>query len=78
MSGERDERYVACPYYLVVKQEQIKSRCVRCEGVNKKTTISLVFSDDKARSEYKRRYCYSIEDCKKCRIHQMLDKKYEV
>ena len=78
MGGERDERYVVCPYYLVIKEEHRRNRLLRCEGVSKGNTISLVFCDEKKRSEYKRRYCYSLEGCRRCLIHQTLDRKYGV
>ena len=76
--GERDERYIACPYYLVIKEEHRKNRLIRCEGVSKCNTISLVFGSEKDRIEYKRSFCYSIHECRKCLIHQMLNRKYGV
>ena len=76
---ERDERYVACPYYLGINNEEQRKKCqIRCEGVSKGNAISLVFGDDRVRREYKREYCYSIKSCRKCLIHQMLNRKYGV
>ena len=76
--GERDERYIACPYYLVVKEEHRKNRAIRCEGVSDHSTISLVFDTEHARIEHKHTYCYSVQKCRECLIHQMLDSKYGV
>lgn len=76
--GERDERYVSCPYYLVIKEEHRKHRLIRCEGVSKGNSISLVFGTEKDRQEYKRDFCYSVHDCRNCLIHQMLNRKYGV
>ena len=76
--GERDERYVSCPYYLVIKEEHRKQRIIRCEGVCKGNTISLVFADENVRRKYKQTFCYSIHGCKKCLIHKMLNGKYGV
>lgn len=76
--GERDERYVACPYYLVIKEEHRKNRQLRCEGVSKGNTISLVFQTEIDRQNYKRAYCYSIHKCRKCLIHQTLNRKYGI
>lgn len=78
MGGERDERYVSCPYYLVIKEEHRKRMLIRCEGVSKGNTINLVFADEQKRGDYKRTFCYSIKGCRKCLIHQMLNGKYGV
>lgn len=79
MGCERDERYVSCPYYLGLKnEEQRKKGQIRCEGVSKGNTISLVFGSETVRKEYKRTFCYSIQNCRKCLIHQMLNRKYGV
>ena len=77
--GERDERYVSCPYYLGLNnEEQRKKGQIRCEGVSKGNSISLVFGSEKERRNYKRAFCYSIHQCRKCLIHQMLNRKYGV
>ena len=76
---ERDERYVACPYYLGINNEtQRKKQQIRCEGVSKGNAISLVFGSENERKAYKRDFCYSIKKCRKCLIHQMLNRKYGV
>ena len=76
---ERDDRYVACPYYLGIHSEaQRKKQQIRCEGVSKGNTINLVFGSETARRVYKRSYCYDVHACTKCLIHQILDRKYGV
>lgn len=78
MSGERDDRYVSCPYFLSNNNEiQRKKGQIRCEGISKGNTISLTFGSESERMRYKRTFCYSIEKCHSCLIHQMLDRKYE-
>lgn len=76
---ERDERFVACPYYLGINSEaQRKKGQIRCEGVSKGNTISLLFGSESDRKAYKRAYCYSIQRCHNCLIHKMLNIKYGV
>lgn len=76
--GERDERYVSCPYYLVIKEDHRKRMIIRCEGVSKGNTINLVFADEQKRARHKQAFCYSIKGCRECPIHQMLNRKYGV
>ncbi len=79
MSGELDQKYVACPYYLGLNSEnQRKKGQIRCEGVSKGNSISLVFGSENDRKNYKRTYCYSIQNCRKCLVHQTLNRKYGV
>lgn len=76
---ERDDRYVACPYYLgIYSEEQRKKGQIRCEGVSKGNSISLVFGSETERKAYKRNYCYSITGCRTCLIHKTLNRKYGV
>ena len=79
MAGERDDRYVACPYYIGVYSEaQRLKQQIRCEGISTGNTISLTFGAEKDRKNYKKKYCYSVYECRKCLIHQMLNRKYGV
>lgn len=76
---ERDERYVSCPYYLGLNNEAQRSKQqIRCEGVSKGNSISLVFGSETERKAYKKAYCYNVHHCRKCLIHQMLNRKYGV
>lgn len=78
--AERDERYVACPYSLGVNTEpqRKKGAIIRCEGVCKGNVVTLTFDSENERKAYKRAFCYSIHNCRKCLIHQMLNRKYGV
>jgi hypothetical protein len=78
--GERDERYVACPYFLGVNTEPQRKQgaIIRCEGVSKGNVITLTFDSENERKGYKRAFCYSIKLCRTCLIHQMLNRKYGV
>jgi hypothetical protein len=79
VSGERDDRYVSCPYYLGNNNEiQRKKGQIRCEGVSKGNSISLTFGSEKDRMNYKHSFCYSIHNCRRCLIHKMLNRKYGV
>ena len=74
---ERDERYVACPYSLGINTEQQRRQgaIIRCEGVSKGNAITIVFDSKDQRRAYKRTFCYSINNCRKCLIHQTLNRK---
>lgn len=78
--GERDERYVACPYFLGVNTEPQRRQgaIIRCEGVSKGNVLTLTFDNEQDRKVYKRAFCYSVHRCRECRIHQMLNRKYGV
>ena len=79
MGDERDARYVACPYYLGLHKESQQKKCqIRCEGVSKGNSISLVFGSESDRKAYKKRYCFEIQGCRKCLIHRTLNRKYGV
>ncbi len=77
---ERDERYVACPYSLGVNTEiqRKKGAIIRCEGVCKGNVVTLTFDSENERKAYKRAFCYRVHECRKCLIHQMLNRKYGV
>ena len=77
MGAEWSDKYAACPYYLSnYNEEQRKKGQIRCEGVSKGNTISLVFGSETNRRDYKKKYCHDVSNCHKCPIHLMLDRKY--
>lgn len=77
--AERSDMYASCPYYLgIYSEKQRKKGQIRCEGVSKGNSISLVFGSDTKRKDYKQRYCYSVLGCRDCLIHKMLNGKYGV
>lgn len=69
------KRYVSkeveCPFYH--SEDFCK---IYCEGVNEMSSIHLAFGSVTALKEYKQRYCK--KDYKRCRLAEMLYKKYEV
>lgn len=82
---ERDEKYVACPYSLgvntVYQAEAYRNErggIIRCEGVSKSNVITLIFDSKEALNAYKKAFCYEVHRCRKCLIHQMLNRKYGV
>ncbi len=76
---EYDSANVKCPYYLGNNTKyQNQYVQIRCEGVSKGTSISLMFGSEQVRQSYKENYCYSLLNCNKCLIHSMLDRKYGV
>lgn len=75
--AEFDAKYVKCPYYIEGNHTyQLKMNQIRCEGIIKNTTISLIFDTKQKEKEHRERYCYQVQECNKCPIHQMLDRKY--
>lgn len=46
-----------------------------CEGVQEDTTVHLAFAYPSAAREYREKYCEA--DYEKCRIAQMLERKWE-
>ena len=77
--SQYDSKWVKCPYYIENSNTyQIKLNQIRCEGVNDETTTSLSFGSKAQVKRYKESHCYSIEGCKRCRIHRMLDEKWGV
>ena len=77
--AEYGERFVQCPFYLGNNNErQRKNHHIRCEGVEKGTTISLVFASENKRKEYKELYCCCLYGMKRCYIYKMLNSKYGV
>ena len=62
-----------CPFFRKNDPNRI-----RCEGLEKHSTINLVFEDTKKQKEYLREHCCDIEGYKRCHICEMLLKKYEV
>lgn len=74
-----DSSLVQCPYYVEnFSKKQSRHNQIRCEGLDDTHKISLVFRSKELKQRYQIRYCFGVFTCKKCRIHSMLDDKYEV
>ena len=75
--GTNDGVYAKCPYFKEnSSKEQRQLGNIRCEGVSDDNNIHLVFGSSKKKREYKVKYCFDLEGCKKCPIHKMIDAKY--
>ena len=75
--SEFGAKWAVCPYYVESNHtNQLKQNQIRCEGVNDETTITLVFRCKSEERRYREQACYSIDGCKRCRIHRMLDEKW--
>lgn len=66
-----ESKYAVCPYYRRHDDNRI---C--CEGVAPDNTVNLVFGSQLRLKRYTKLHCESLEGCKACRIHGMLDGKY--
>lgn len=77
--AEQGDKFVKCPYYLGNNNErQRQMQHIRCEGVGKGNSISLVFHHPDQMKSYKKYYCCSLDRMKKCLIYAMLNGKYGV
>lgn len=61
---------VLCPFYLAEE-----SHCIHCEGVEKGSTVRMSFEHTGKKKAYRERFCE--EDYDRCRISQMLTRKWE-
>lgn len=65
------DKFVKCPFY---KRED-NNRIV-CEGISEKSTISLSYEHHDDKVQYMRTRCESIEGCRRCPIHSLLERRY--
>lgn len=76
---EYDDANVKCPYFISNYSEDQRAKLqIRCEGVSDGNCISLTFRNSSAIQAYKELNCNSLHGCKRCLIHNMLDRKYGV
>ena len=71
------EKYYAastavCPFYLCEESQR-----VHCEGFKKGTQIHLFFDSKRCKSEHKKKYCHSLEGCKKCPLNGVIMAQYQ-
>lgn len=71
--GHHASKFVKCPYYHSNDNNRIK-----CEGMSEGNSVHLVFQDETERAKYMKQYCYSLEICRYCLIHNALDNKWGV
>ena len=67
----RDDKAVVCPFYRFSDHYHI---C--CEGVSEDTSIKVTFGDPKKTENYKNCFCRNIDGYKRCRVSDMLTRKY--
>ena len=65
-------KFVKCPYY----HNHDNNRIV-CEGLSKGNTINLVYESQVQKEIFMQEKCNSIEGCRRCQIHNLLDRKWE-
>lgn len=70
---QRGEAEVKCPYY----KRHEKGRII-CEGFFDGGNSVLEFHGKAKREAYMIKYCGSLEGCKECKLHEMLDEKWGV
>lgn len=66
-----DDIYIVCPFYRGTDPYHIF-----CEGVTEDTSLKVTFGDPKKTSMYKECFCRNIDGYKRCRISEMLERKY--
>lgn len=70
-AGYRDSPGAECPYW-----EGKDRQSIYCEGVEEGSRIRLSFSSPQDKQDYFRARCCHCKDWHRCRIAQMLDKKW--
>lgn len=63
-------KFVKCPYYMKHDNNRIV-----CEGINKDATTHIVFGNPAIREVYMHKHCNEIGGCRKCPLHDLLDRK---
>ena len=72
MPARWEDKFVKCPFY-----RKTDSNRIVCEGLCEGNTINLVYESQADKREYMKERCNSIEGCRLCPIHKVLDTKYE-
>lgn len=70
---QRGDAEVKCPYYKRYEKGRIT-----CEGFFEGGNTVLEFQAKTRRATYMREHCSSIEGCKECQLHKLLDEKWGV
>lgn len=65
-------KYVVCPFY-----HNEDKQTMYCEGVITDATLLNSFRSNFDKSEYKTKYCCSMDGHKKCPVAESLYKKYD-
>lgn len=70
----RDGRYdkaIVCPFYRASDPYHV---C--CEGITKDSSIKVTFGNSDKTTMYKDCFCRNIDGYKRCKINEMLERKY--
>jgi hypothetical protein len=65
------EAYAVCPFY-----RRTDANHIRCEGIENRSNITLVFEDPNQREAYLYRFCCNMNQYKRCLICETLNRKY--
>lgn len=72
MPDKWGDKFVKCPFY-----RKSDSNRIVCEGIRLGTTIHLVHEDQGKKKRYMNARCESIEGCRYCPIHSLLERLYD-
>jgi hypothetical protein len=72
MSVNWEDKFVQCPFY----RKSNPGRIV-CEGFQEGNTINVAFEDRGDKLRYMKKRCESIEGCRLCPIHALLERMYD-
>lgn len=66
------DKFAKCPFYKRTDLNRIV-----CEGIHSGTTIHLVHESQIEKKRHMSAHCNSIEGCRRCPIHSLLERMYE-
>ena len=67
-----EDKYVKCPFYRKTDTNRIV-----CEGLQEGNTINLAYESRGDKKQYMSERCNSIEGCRLCPIHELLERMYD-
>ena len=66
-----EDKYVKCPFYRKTDPGRIV-----CEGFQEGSAINVTFEDRGEKIRYMKKRCESIEGCRQCPIHALIERMY--
>lgn len=63
------DKFVKCPFYRKSNPSRIT-----CEGFDDHNNVNLTFEDRSEKAYYMMKRCESIQGCRYCPIHNMLER----
>lgn len=67
-----EDKFVKCPFYCKSNPGRII-----CEGFMDGNNINVTFGDRGEKMRYMKEKCESIEGCRRCPIHALLERMYD-